>query len=224
MIRRALLLAVLCAGLALGARAEGVRVVSGDRLEVDGQPYRLWGIDAPETGQHCLWPNKVIDCGRIAATALMDLVTGARVRCRERPGAGAGVATCEADGFDIGNNMVHTGWALAVRGASAAYAATERDARAAGRGLWRGAFVVPWEWRAGEPAPPSCIAGRVEAGGVECPAFRAAEGGLYALLGLTGRARAGVPACLCGRPAAASTCMRGQAFVVATMAPPGACR
>ena len=30
------------------------RVISGDELEVAGQRFRLWGVDAPELGQSCV--------------------------------------------------------------------------------------------------------------------------------------------------------------------------
>ncbi len=60
------------------------------------------------------------------------------------------VATCSADGFDIGANMVHTGWALAYRRYSKRYVAIEEKAKAANRGMWRGEFVPPWEWRRGK--------------------------------------------------------------------------
>ena len=57
------------------------------------------------------------------------------------------VAVCFADGFDIGRNMVHTGWALAYRSQSTVYIDTEEAARKAKRGMWRGTFVKPWDWR-----------------------------------------------------------------------------
>lgn len=61
---------------------------------------------------------------------------------------GRTVAVCFAsDGFDIGRNLVHTGWALAYRQYSMDYVDTEDNAREAKRGLWRGEFVKPWEWR-----------------------------------------------------------------------------
>jgi endonuclease YncB( thermonuclease family) len=47
---------VLAASLmlaALPAFAESVRVIDGDTLKIDGVTYRLWGIDAPESGQPC---------------------------------------------------------------------------------------------------------------------------------------------------------------------------
>jgi endonuclease YncB( thermonuclease family) len=47
-------LSALAAALALAASpalAQSARVVDGDTLKVDGVTYRLWGIDAPESGQ-----------------------------------------------------------------------------------------------------------------------------------------------------------------------------
>ncbi len=46
--------------------------------------------------------------------------------------------------------MVSEGWALAYRKYSKDYVAAEDAAREAGKGLWRGKFVPPWDWRRGE--------------------------------------------------------------------------
>ena len=43
--------------------------------------------------------------------------------------------------------MVAAGWALADRDATERYVAIEADARKARRGLWKGEFEPPWEWR-----------------------------------------------------------------------------
>jgi hypothetical protein len=72
-------------------------------------------------------------------------------------------AVCyDLDGFDIGRNMVHTGWALAYRQFSTDYVGTEDKAREAKRGLWKGEFVLPWEWRQGkrlaQPKSPNLTA------------------------------------------------------------------
>ena len=79
----------------------------------------------------------------------MDLVAGTEVTCEAAPGDGAAplVARCRAGGFDLSANMVHTGWALADRAAGTAFVVIEKKARAAGRGLWRGTFTPPAEWR-----------------------------------------------------------------------------
>jgi len=64
------------------------------------------------------------------------------------------VAVCRAGSEDLNAWMVSEGWALAYRYYSLDYVSQEDRARAAGRGLWRGEFTPPWEWRA-EPAARS---------------------------------------------------------------------
>jgi endonuclease YncB( thermonuclease family) len=153
MIRLIAVLALLPA-LALAEVAGPVTVIDGDTIEVAGRAFDLHGIDAPEPGQRCRLKGKPFDCGHIAKTALMDLTVGASAVCEAR---GEATALCRVGGFDLSRNMVHTGWALADREVTAAYAATEEKAHAAGRGLWRTEFVTPWEWRRGKrlPAPAS---------------------------------------------------------------------
>ena len=45
--------------------------------------------------------------------------------------------------------LVAEGWALAYRRYSSAYVSQELSARSERRGIWRGRFVAPWDWRAG---------------------------------------------------------------------------
>ncbi|MEQ8356893.1 MAG: thermonuclease family protein [Kiloniellaceae bacterium] len=130
-------------------------VITGDTLKVQGLRIRLSGIDAPEPDQVCLLPHKAYDCGYIAATALMDLTAGTQVDCILGPPAedGAVVAVCRADGYDLSEGMTYTGWALALPGVESRYHNIEARAKEAGRGLWRGEFVMPWDWRRGERLP-----------------------------------------------------------------------
>ena len=125
-------------------------VIDGRTLEVSGQMVRLWGIDSPDLDQTCSWGQKVIPCGRLAQGALKDLIIGAEVRCelrqiQEEP---LRIAVCFADSYDIGANLIHTGWALALDPTSPVYRETERKAHTAKRGLWRGEFIRPADWRA----------------------------------------------------------------------------
>jgi len=50
----------------------GAVAVDGDTLKLDGQRYRLWGIDAPEVGE----PGAAQ-----ARAALADLIEGQRLVC-----------------------------------------------------------------------------------------------------------------------------------------------
>ncbi len=159
---------------ALAEVAGPPRVIDGDTVEVQGRVIRLYGIDAPELGQSCRIGERAYDCGQIARTALLDLTAGVTVRCKLAPasledpspedgGAGGGAANsadgrigrCSADGYDLSEGMTYTGWALALRPVSERYVAFEERARAARRGLWKGEFVTPWDWRGGARLAPT---------------------------------------------------------------------
>lgn len=51
---------------------------------------------------------------------------------------------------DINAWLVREGWALAYRRYSRAYVDEELAAKVARRGIWRGEFIRPWDWRRGE--------------------------------------------------------------------------
>ncbi len=131
------------------------KIVDGDTIELQGQAIRLYGIDAPELGQACTIGEQTYDCGMVARTALLDLTAGVAVTCRvlaAEPDAGTGEAKpgrCFAQGYDLSEGMAYTGWALALREVSERYLVFEERAQAAGRGLWKGRFVTPWDWRGG---------------------------------------------------------------------------
>jgi endonuclease YncB( thermonuclease family) len=158
------LLSAMSSPPALAEVAGPPRVVDGDSLEVQGTVIRLYGIDAPELGQSCRIGARAYDCGRIARTALLDLTAGVTVTCQLAPaspeggtegGADGRIGRCSADGYDLSEGMAYTGWALALRRVSERYVAFEDRARAARRGLWKGRFVAPWDWRAGARLPPT---------------------------------------------------------------------
>jgi endonuclease YncB( thermonuclease family) len=53
-------------------------VIDGDTIEIHGERIRLFGIDAPESGQHCTRDGVTYRCGKDAAFALADKI-GRRV-------------------------------------------------------------------------------------------------------------------------------------------------
>ncbi len=150
MIARLLVIVVLLvAPPALAGPAGPATVIDGNTLEVAGARLRLHGIDAPDLDQPCRLRGRTQACGVIARAALMDLTAGAELDCemRGRDADGRALATCTADGYDVAEGMVYTGWALALDGAPARYHTVERQAEAARRGLWLGQFTAPSEWR-----------------------------------------------------------------------------
>jgi len=112
---------------------------------------RLAGIDAPESDQPCTDAgNRPWACGRVATQELVAHVAGRPLTCHP---SGLDryrrvLATCAlADGSDINAWMVQQGWALAYTQYSDAYRGEEAQAQAAARGIWRGSFMPPWDWR-----------------------------------------------------------------------------
>ena len=137
-----------------GAKIAGTAtVIDGDTLEIHDQRIRLFGIDAPESGQTCTDANGTsYRCGQRAALALADRIGRKPVAC-EHHGTdryGRIIAICRQGAVDLNLWMVANGHALAYRRYSTDYAAQEDMARHNKRGLWAGNFVPPWDWRKGQ--------------------------------------------------------------------------
>lgn len=131
------------------------RVVDGDTLLVSNKRIRLHGIDAPEARQICFVGGDSWACGSAASKALKALIGRNMVRCTprdfDRYGRIIGVCFVGAAGRqDISAQMVRDGWALAYRRYSPDYVDQEQLARINKRGLWRGEFTYPWDWRRGQ--------------------------------------------------------------------------
>lgn len=125
-------------------------VIDGDTIEIQGQRVRLFGIDAPESSQLCRAENKPYRCGQQSALALAKRIGQRTVRCEQRDidRYQRVVAVCYSGNEDLGGWLVKEGMALAFRRYSLDYVTQEEEARAARRGIWRGQFEAPWEWRA----------------------------------------------------------------------------
>ena len=130
--------------LALPAQAQ--TVVDGDTIKLNGKAIRIHGIDAPELAQSCDgWM-----AGQYAAGVLRGLVEGKTVACV--PIAidryGRTVATCYADGIDVGAEMVRQGMAWNFTRYSREYLPLEAQARAQGLGIHAARCKPAWEYRA----------------------------------------------------------------------------
>ena len=135
---------------AAGTLAGRVTVIDGDTLEMRGERIRLFGMDAPESGQTCQTrEGRAWRCGTQAARELDLLARGRTVTCetRDTDRYGRTVAICTAGGVDLGSALVAGGHAVAFRKYSKLYVPAEEAAKAAHRGLWAGEFEMPSEWR-----------------------------------------------------------------------------
>lgn len=131
-------------------------VIDGDTVEIRGTRIRLHGIDAPESRQLCTRPSgQSWRCGQQAALALSDRIGRRSVSCvaRDTDRYGRIIAVCSQDGIDLNAWMVAEGWAVAYRRYSLDYASAETEAQSAGRNIWSGTLVMPWDWRRGARSP-----------------------------------------------------------------------
>lgn len=126
---------------------KAVSVFDGDSLQVlvDGRQVdvRIFGIDAPERGQAF---------SAVSRRALSQLVFGKTVTVDvvETDRYGRRVGHVSVDGVDVALEQLRGGfvWHYTFYSKDARFAAAERDARAARRGLWQDASPVPpWEFR-----------------------------------------------------------------------------
>ena len=137
----------------------GARIVAvdGDTLRAaNGAEYRIFGIDAPELHQTCSDANgKSWLCGRAAKAKLTTLIKPGNVACEARANDrfGRTVAVCSAEGVpDLGEALVRDGYAIDLGGAAGnPYRDAEAEAQTAKRGIWRGTFERPSDWRQTNP-------------------------------------------------------------------------
>ncbi len=130
------------------------RIVDTDILEVNGQRFQLFGIDAMEQEQSCFLNGKPWSCGAVAYREMEKILFDERgpVTCtpRQDPNPqrrGMPWGTCAINGKDIAELMVRRGMAIAVRDQTMDYVAAEKAADTAGVGVWQGPFIPPWEYR-----------------------------------------------------------------------------
>ena len=125
------------------------RVIDGDTIRIGKTRIRLHGIDAPEAKQECFVNGREWRCGKEATAALKDAIGDEQVNCsrKDTDRYGRVVAVCRVGDLDLNALMVRQGWAMAYRQFSLDYVRDENLAERGERGLWRGDFVAPSEWR-----------------------------------------------------------------------------
>lgn len=174
--RQILIIALLLGAFVLAwkwqtSTAERVQSKQGDRVHViDGdsitigpkeamRTIRIQGIDAPEYRQTCRDAGGAEwQCGKEARAALDSMVKAGGLDCMvvATDTYHRTLGTCSVAGTkDIGSEMVRRG--MAVSGAETSdsrfnnggpYLAEEAEAEKAKRGIWRGTFERPADWRA----------------------------------------------------------------------------
>ncbi len=148
-----------------------VRVVDGDTLEVDGEMFRINGIDAPEAGQKCNKANgKTWPCGKDAVEAMAMLVEKKKKRLSARPSRRTTMAAGLALAMPMVLMLAGSWFARATHGLSCASPMSMRPTRQRpwrrASGIWQAETQTPWDFRSGrwdravsevpEEAPEGC--------------------------------------------------------------------
>jgi endonuclease YncB( thermonuclease family) len=134
-------------------------VVDGDDIRIDGEQFRLNGINAVELKQRCEADCKIWACGADAKRALSSYLQTRNVTCWKirRYFKNRWIASCEVDGQDIGEWLVREGWAIDdAQYSKGHYASAHEDAKVVKRGIWKGRFANPNQCGARHKWPPEC--------------------------------------------------------------------
>ncbi|AZV77317.1 thermonuclease family protein [Parasedimentitalea marina] len=134
----------------VSAPGEAFRVIDGDFLALGNLRIRLVGIDAPDSAQRCNTPDgSSWDCSAQSSDRARDVIHMAeRVECftSENGNHGLYVASCQADGSDVGALLVGEGLAWPEQD-EGYYLAESNVAQTEGLGIWQAYTQPPWEWR-----------------------------------------------------------------------------
>jgi len=152
-------LLVLLIGLALAAGLLGkfatqeisgdFRAIDGDSVRLGNREIRLFGIDAPEYRQMCAAAGgNQYPCGKQAAQHLRKLADGKDVICsgQETDKYDRLLAVCNVGDVELNRQMVLAGWAVSF----GAYEREESLAQSQTKGIWKGGFDLPKDWRRNE--------------------------------------------------------------------------
>jgi endonuclease YncB( thermonuclease family) len=132
-------------------------VRDGGTLELADATYRLDGIDAPAFDQICIDDHADSwTCGVEAHDQLVRLIGGRQVHCEDLgPDATTkkrhvGLCTVEGETVSLNQLLVRQGFALNLEpSAKGRFKEDEAGAKDNRRGLWKGCFVAPQEFRGG---------------------------------------------------------------------------
>lgn len=147
---RFLFLYLFCSLVSLAQAKQYVKVIDGDSIVVDGVEMRLEGIDAPEYHQLCYRADKSsYPCGIEAFKYMKKLVQNQNLSCKNlgKDRYKRQITVCFADGLDINQEMVKSGWAVAYDRYSRDYVDDEKLAKKKKKGVWQGKFMKPELWR-----------------------------------------------------------------------------
>ena len=134
------------------------KVTDGDTIKINTFKIRLDGIDAPEKKQKCKRPYLEIfmftfyedySCGQKSTEALIKKINNQKITCKisnvdyfKRL-----IGECYKGKINLNAWLVSNGHAVAFRKYSKKYVSHETFAKQEKKGIWRGKFEIPWDYR-----------------------------------------------------------------------------
>ena len=129
--------------------ADGLRVVDGDTIVLNGEKIRFTGIDTPELKQTCLQGDQEVSCGMTAKKLLAEKIGNAIPKCisEGKDTYKRTLAECFVNGESLSKFLVLSGYAFAYRKYSTKFIKDEEFAKANKLGMWAMTFQYPWDFR-----------------------------------------------------------------------------
>lgn len=154
LVRCVMLLLPLMLWAAPGSATNAI-VKDGNTIQLANVTYRLDGIDAPELDQICIDDHAdPWTCGVDARNQLARQVGSHEVRCEDRGPDPSyrkrhlGICTVESETTSLNEFAVSQG--LAINSAKGRFGDDEATAKADRKGIWKGCFVAPADFRLGK--------------------------------------------------------------------------
>jgi len=139
------------------ASAAGPLVRDGGNIQIGDMTFKLDGVDAPEVDQVCIDDHAdPWTCGIEARDQLTKLINGRNIRCDDlgpdkiSKKRHVGVCTAEGDTLSLNQQLVSSGFAVSGDSIKGYYRDDEAVAKEDRKGLWKGCFIAPREYRLGK--------------------------------------------------------------------------
>lgn len=121
-------------------------IVNGYTIELGGARAVLWGVNAPNEHETCeSSKGKPFTCGLAAKRTLGILIQGRPITCETKGETPDGRPTvlCKLDGFDLAEQLVLNGWAVAYRPETDRYLYSQKTAKVTKSGMWKSLKFAP---------------------------------------------------------------------------------
>ena len=155
-MRRILLFILLIILLSFNSevRANNLRIIDGDTIELNGEKIRFSGIDTPELKQTCIKNEHGIywlfHCGKFVKDILVKKIGNNIINCEREPEKdffGRTLGECFVNNESLSKFLVRNGYAFAFVKYSKKFVEDEKYAKKNNLGLWAMEFEYPWDFR-----------------------------------------------------------------------------